>query len=104
VPTSKNSSTIDPSAELAAQPHLISKRELAKRYSVSLRTIQSWVARRIIPYIRVGGDPAGTGGMLRFNPRACDAALSRFGEIRELPVTYTRKRRKPVLPQQPAIR
>lgn len=39
-------STIDPT--------LIKKKELAKRLSVSTRTIDNWVARRIIPHIRVG--------------------------------------------------
>jgi hypothetical protein len=97
VPTSKNSSIVELSAEAAAQPHLISKRELAKRYSVSTRTIQNWIARRIIPYIRMGGDQYGRGGhMLRFNPQACDAALKRFGWVEELSVSRVRAvRRKP---------
>ena len=88
MPTAKNDDS------LSTEPHFISKRELARRYSVSVRTVQSWVARRIIPYIRMGGGPDGAGGMLRFNPRACDAAISRFGGVQELPVTQTRKRRK----------
>lgn len=34
------------------EPTLIRKKELARRLSVSIRTIDSWVARRVIPYIK----------------------------------------------------
>ncbi len=36
------------------EPTLIKKQELANRLSVSPRTIDNWVAKRIIPFIRVG--------------------------------------------------
>lgn len=36
------------------EPTLIKKKELAKRLSVSPRTIDNWVAKRVIPFIRVG--------------------------------------------------
>jgi len=36
------------------EPTLIKKKELANRLSVSPRTIDNWVAKRIIPFIRVG--------------------------------------------------
>ncbi len=36
------------------EPTLIKKKELAKRLSVSTRTIDNWVAKRTIPFIRVG--------------------------------------------------
>lgn len=35
-------------------PTLIKKRELAKRLSVSPRTIDEWARKRKIPYLRVG--------------------------------------------------
>jgi len=35
------------------EPTLIKKKELAKRLSVSTRTIDNWVARRLIPYIQI---------------------------------------------------
>ena len=35
------------------EPALIKKKELAKRLSVSTRTIDDWVAKRIIPYIQM---------------------------------------------------
>lgn len=35
------------------EPTLIKKKELAKRLSVSTRTIDNWVAKRTIPYIQV---------------------------------------------------
>jgi DNA-binding transcriptional MerR regulator len=34
-------------------PTLIKKKELAKRLSVSPRTIDSWAAKRMIPYLQV---------------------------------------------------
>ena len=36
------------------EPTLIKKKQLAKRLSVSTRTIDNWVARRVIPFIQVG--------------------------------------------------
>lgn len=35
------------------EPTLIKKKELARRLSVSTRTIDNWVSKRIIPYIQV---------------------------------------------------
>jgi hypothetical protein len=35
------------------QPTLIKKKELAKRLSVSARSIDGWVARRVIPYLQI---------------------------------------------------
>ena len=34
-------------------PTLVKKKELAKRLSVSPRTIDNWVAKRVIPYLQV---------------------------------------------------
>ena len=35
------------------QPTLIKKKELAKRLSVSTRSIDTWVAKRVIAYIQI---------------------------------------------------
>lgn len=35
------------------EPSLIKKKELAKRLSVSTRTIDNWIAKRMIPFIQV---------------------------------------------------
>jgi hypothetical protein len=35
------------------QPTLIKKKDLAKRLSVSTRSIDTWVAKRVIPYIQI---------------------------------------------------
>ena len=35
------------------EPTLIKKKELAKRLSVSTRSIDTWVAKRLIPYIQI---------------------------------------------------
>ena len=35
------------------EPTLIKKKELAKRLSVSTRTLDNWMAKRLIPYIQV---------------------------------------------------
>jgi hypothetical protein len=40
------------SAEIV-QPRIIRKKELAKRLSVSTRTVDTWMAKRLIPYIQV---------------------------------------------------
>lgn len=40
------------SAEIV-QPAVIRKQELARRLSVSTRTIDNWMAKRLIPYIQV---------------------------------------------------
>ena len=40
------------SAEIV-QPKVIRKKELAKRLSVSTRTVDTWLAKRLIPYIQV---------------------------------------------------
>jgi len=34
-------------------PVLVKKKELAKRLSVSPRTIDNWVAKRVIPYLQI---------------------------------------------------
>ena len=35
------------------EPTLIKKKELAKRLSVSTRSIDTWVGKRMIPYIQI---------------------------------------------------
>jgi hypothetical protein len=52
---------------VAVQPTLIQKKELAKRLSVSPRTIDGWVARRVIPCIKISP---------RFNLYEFDAVLA----------------------------
>jgi hypothetical protein len=44
---------------------------LASRYEVSPRCIQNWVARKILPALKIGRT-------VRFNVAACDKALARF--------------------------
>jgi hypothetical protein len=77
------------------KPHLVTKAMLAKRYSCSTRTIQAWVAARIIPFVRTNPQ------FLRFNPAACDRALARFGGVAELPVTFTKPRKRKSPPKKP---
>jgi hypothetical protein len=49
------------------EPALIQKKELAKRLSVSPRTIDGWVAKRVIPCIKVSS---------RFNLYDLEAVLT----------------------------
>lgn len=56
-------------------PRFVMKPTLAKRYAVSVRTIENWINERRIPVIRLGRRA------VRFDPLRCDAALARF-EIR----------------------
>jgi hypothetical protein len=44
---------------------------LAARYEVSPRCIQNWVARKILPVLKIGR-------AVRFNVAACDRALAKF--------------------------
>jgi DNA-binding transcriptional MerR regulator len=56
-------------------PALIRKKELAQRLSVSPRTIDNWVSRRVIPYIQLSS---------RFNlydPEAVIEALRKTYQI-----------------------
>jgi excisionase family DNA binding protein len=49
-----NGEPFAPQPHLLAEPALIKKKELAKRLSVSTRTIDEWVRLRKIPYIQIG--------------------------------------------------
>ena len=52
---------------------LVDKDFLAKRYGVSRRTIEFWVAGKKIPYVKIGG-------AIRFAVEAVDRAIvKRFG-------------------------
>ena len=42
-----------PRHDRTIEPTLIKKKELAKRLSVSTRSIDSWVGKRMIPYIQI---------------------------------------------------
>ena len=44
---------------------------IAQRYATSVRTINNWMTRRILPHIKVGR-------VLRFDVDRCDRALSAF--------------------------
>jgi hypothetical protein len=44
---------------------------LAARYEVSPRCVQNWVARKILPVMKIGR-------AVRFNVAACDKALAKF--------------------------
>ena len=35
------------------QPNIVRRQELAKRLAVSTRTIDNWMAKRLIPYIQI---------------------------------------------------
>ncbi len=48
---------------------LVTKKEVAKRYGVSTRTINSWMRRGLIPFKRISSK------MIRFDIEQCDAAL-----------------------------
>lgn len=51
---SSGGETLEPAGSMTlVEPTLIKKKELARRLSVSTRTIDNWVTKRIIPYIQV---------------------------------------------------
>lgn len=52
--SARTKSTSEPVQEAGAvQPTLIKKKELAMRLSVSTRSVDGWVAKRVIPYIQI---------------------------------------------------
>ena len=55
---------------------LLDKRALALRLSVSCRSVEKLMQRRVIPYIRVGG-------IVRFRLADVERALSRY-QVKEL--------------------
>ena len=56
----------------AAQRRLVKKPRIARRYDVSIRTIENMMRDRRIPFVRIGLRG------VRFDPVACDRALARF--------------------------
>ena len=50
---------------------LETRRELAKRYSVSERTVANWMRAKLIPWLSISART------IRFDPSEVDAALSR---------------------------
>lgn len=54
---------------------LETRRELAKRYSVSERTIANWMAAKLIPYVAISART------IRFDPSEVDAALIRARRV-----------------------
>ena len=50
---------------------ILTRRGLADRYHISLRTLDRWIAARLIPVIRVGR-------CLRFDAAQVDEAVRRF--------------------------
>ncbi len=56
-------------------PVYATRKGLAARYSVSLRTIDEWMARGWIPFMRIGGS-------IRFHVTDVDAAVRERFEVR----------------------
>jgi hypothetical protein len=50
---------------------LVNKHTIARRYDVSERTIQGWMDRGTLPFLKIGY-------MVRFDIAACDLAIARF--------------------------
>ena len=48
---------------------LVSKKEIAARYGISVRSVNNWMRRRIIPYIKMSSR------MVRFDVEICDVVL-----------------------------
>jgi predicted site-specific integrase-resolvase len=50
----------------------LTKAQLARRYAVSVRTVNYWMEKGAIPFIRISRK------VVRFDPEKCDGALARF--------------------------
>jgi hypothetical protein len=55
-----------------AQARFVTKPAIGHRYGVCSRTIENWMRSKMIPFLRIGKRG------VRFDPEACDRALSRF--------------------------
>jgi DNA-binding transcriptional MerR regulator len=54
------------------EKHYLNKKEIARRYGVSTRTINSWMQRRLLPFTKPSAK------MVRFDPEACDIAIQSY--------------------------
>jgi hypothetical protein len=52
--------------------NLVTKAVIAQRYGVSTRTINSFMRRRVLPFVKLGGRT------VRFDVEACDIAISQY--------------------------
>jgi len=50
---------------------LLDKLAIAARYCVSVRTVENWMRRRILPHVKIGR-------LIRFDVAACDKAVKAF--------------------------
>jgi hypothetical protein len=70
---SDNNTTSEPSGTATNQSPdatLWTKRQIAKRYNVCVRTVDSWTAKRVIPFLRFGPR------LIRYPVAECDRALA----------------------------
>jgi hypothetical protein len=68
---STNTNSTEKSPE-EPQARFVTKPGLARRYQVCPRTIENWMRSKMVPFLRIGKRG------VRFDPEACDRALSRF--------------------------
>ena len=54
-----------------ANSRFTNKLGVAQRYATSIRTVDNWMRRRILPYVKVGR-------VVRFDVERCDRALAAF--------------------------
>jgi hypothetical protein len=69
---SKSTQPTIPAAESVSCSGLITKKEIAARYRVTIGCIDKWMAQKRIPYYKLSPR------LVRFDPAACDAALKRY--------------------------
>jgi excisionase family DNA binding protein len=53
-------------------PTLISKKEIAQRYCVTIGTVDKWMKQKRIPFFKLSSR------LVRFDPADCDEHLRRF--------------------------
>jgi excisionase family DNA binding protein len=67
-----NDSASQPGAANIEEFRLVTSDDLARRYNVSRRTVQSWAKNGVLPAVRISER------CLRFDPRKCDKALGKY--------------------------
>jgi hypothetical protein len=59
-------------SDSSSSDHFVTKKIIADRYGVSVRTINTWMRRRLIPYLKPSERT------VRFDPALCDIAIRAF--------------------------
>jgi len=52
----------------------VTREDIARHFSISLRTVANFQKRRVLPFVKIGG-------LVRFNVKRCEEALTKFESL-----------------------